>query len=100
MSDRLPSVQHRSKQPHDTASGCAERAAADLAAAAATNIDNVRRRFEISAESWMARAAMLQRVADSADARTATEHAEWNEEDVPLRAALRGRDGEADHVRL
>jgi hypothetical protein len=99
MADRLPKVQH-SRQPQDTAAWCAERAAADSAAAAATDIDNVRKRFELSAASWSARAEMLTRIEDGIRARTEANRAEWDEEDVPLRAALRGLNGELSDVRI
>jgi hypothetical protein len=99
MADRLPKVQH-SRQPQDTAAWCVERAEADLLAAAATDIDNVRKRFELSAASWAARAEMLGRVEDGIRARTAAVRAEWDEEDVPLRAALRGAGGGLRDVRL
>ena len=47
------------KASRDTTGSCNERAAADLAAAAATDNENIRRRFELSAESWKARAELL-----------------------------------------
>ena len=99
MADQLPKLQH-SRQPHDTADWCAERAAADRAAAVAAENDNVRQRYELSAASWSARAEMLQRIADNIRARTEAAHAEWNEEDVPLRAALRTGGKEPSDVRL
>jgi hypothetical protein len=99
MADRLPKVQH-SRQPQDTALWCDERAAADRAAAAATDNDNVRKRFELSAASWSARAEMLKQIEQGARARTAAVRAEWDEEDVPLRAALRGVGGGLRDVRL
>jgi hypothetical protein len=99
MADRLPKVQH-SRQPQDTASWCAERADADRAAAAATDNDNVRRRFELSATSWSARAEMLGWIEGRTQARAAAVRAEWDEEDVPLRAALRGVGGGRRDVRI
>ena len=99
MADRLPKVQHN-RQPQDTATWCAERAEADRIAAAATDIANVRKRFELSAASWSARAEMLRRIEDGIHARTKADRAEWDEEDAPLRAALRGTDGEVGDVRL
>jgi len=99
MADRLPKVQH-SRQPQDTADWCVERAEADRIAAAAADNDNVRRRFELSAESWSARADMLRRVESGIRARSAAVRAEWDEEDVPLRAALRGVGGGLRDVRI
>ena len=99
MADRLPKVQH-SRQPQDSAAWCAESAEADRAAAAATDNDNVRQRFELSAASWSARAEMLGRIEDGIRARTAAVRAEWDEEDVPLPAALRGVGGGLRNVRL
>jgi hypothetical protein len=58
MVGRLHAPQIR-KASRDTTGSCNERAAADLAAAAATDNENIRRRFERSAESWKARAEML-----------------------------------------
>jgi len=54
-----PHVPHIRKASRDTTGSCNERAAADLAAAAATDNENIRRRFELSAESWKARAELL-----------------------------------------
>ena len=70
MVDRLPPVQiGRKHKPVDTARGCTERAAADLAKAALSEIANVRRRFETSAAAWTSRAATLRRIEDGAAAR-------------------------------
>jgi hypothetical protein len=99
LADQLPPVQH-SRQPHDSAEWCIERAAADRSAAMAAENDNVRQRYELSAASWTARAEMLQRMADNIRARTEAAHAEWNDEDVPLRAALRAGGEEPSDVRL
>ena len=99
MADQLPRVQHR-RQPHDTAAWCAERAEADQLAAAAAENDNVRHRFELSAASWSARAEMLQRSEQGIRTRTEAARAEWDEEDVPLRAALRAGAEEPSDVRL
>ena len=99
MADRLPKVQH-SRQPPETASWCVERADADRAAAAATDNENVRRRFELSAASWSARAEMLGWIENRTRARTVATRIEWDEDDLPLPAALR-RTGEGRrNVRL
>ena len=47
------------KASRDTSGSCSDRAAADLAAAAATDNENIRQRYERSAESWKARAELL-----------------------------------------
>ena len=80
---RLPAIQH-SRQPQDTASWCVERAEADRAAAAATDNDNVRRRFELSAASWAERAEMLGRIEARIRARTDAVRAERDEQHAPL----------------
>jgi hypothetical protein len=82
MAGQLPRVQH-SRQPHDSADWCAERAAADRAAAAAAENDNVRQRFELSAASWSARAEMLQRIANNIRARAEAAVDEEDEDDLP-----------------
>jgi len=99
LADQLPRVQHR-RHPHDTAAWCDERAEADQLAAAAAENDNVRHRFELSAASWSARAEMLERMANNIRARAEAAQAEWNEEDVPLRAALCAGAEEPSDVRL
>ena len=61
-----------SKQPvakRDTAAICRERAAADLLASVAMMTAHQRQRMELSAATWTARAAMLQRVEDGSAAR-------------------------------
>jgi hypothetical protein len=57
MAGRLP-VLNVSKSAQNSAAWCNERAAADLAAAAASDNENIRRRYERSAESWKARAEL------------------------------------------
>ena len=99
MVDPLPKLQH-SRRPHDTVEWCAERAAADRISAAAADNENIRERFEVSAASWSARAAMLKMIANGIAARSEAARAEWNEEDVPLRAALRAGAEEPSNVRL
>jgi hypothetical protein len=59
------------KQPQDTIDGCRSRAEADLLASVAMLTANERLRMETSAASWSARAAMLQRLDDSHEARKA-----------------------------
>lgn len=60
MTDRLPPV-HLRPAARDTAAGCAERAAADRAAAATNDNDNIRNQLERSAERWAARGELIQR---------------------------------------
>jgi hypothetical protein len=64
MIDRLSPI-HPRKTGRDTPASCAERAAADLATAASSDNENIRQRFKHSAESWMARAALIERTAVS-----------------------------------
>jgi hypothetical protein len=78
MSDRLPGPRHK-RRPQDTPSWCTERAEADRIAAAAAGNDNVRMRFQLSAESWSARAEILQRFEDGASAPTDRKRAGWRE---------------------
>jgi hypothetical protein len=99
MVEPLPKLQH-SRRPHDTAEWCAERAAADRISAAAADNENIRERFEVSAASWSARAAMLRMIAKGIAGRGKAARAEWDEEDVPLRAALRAGAKEPTDVRL
>jgi hypothetical protein len=54
--------------PADTASGCRDRAAADLLASAAMVAGNGRQRMEASAASWAARAELLQHDEDEFEA--------------------------------
>ena len=49
----------RRKKPEDTPAGCRALAAADFARAAEPSVDHARWRFRLSAETWMARAVML-----------------------------------------
>ena len=66
----LPARKPRSaKQPADTVTGCRDRAAADLLAAAATPTRNGQLRMEASSACWAARADLLQRLDDSFEAR-------------------------------
>jgi len=66
----LPARKPRSsKQGADTVTGCRDRAAADLLAAAATPTRNGQLRMEASSACWTARADLLQRLEDSFEAR-------------------------------
>lgn len=67
------------KAAQDTAAGCREFAAADLARAALANTENGRRRLETSAVSWASRAHMIQGQDDNFDARRALLRAEWKD---------------------
>jgi hypothetical protein len=58
MAGQLPGP-HIRKASQESAAWCNERAAADLAAAALTDNENIRRRYELSAESWKARAELF-----------------------------------------
>jgi hypothetical protein len=74
------------KAVQDTAAGCRDFAAADLARASLMDTVNGRRRFETSARSWAGRADMIQRLDDSFAARRALARAEWDaEEPAPSR---------------
>ena len=67
------------KAVHDTAAGCRELAAADLARASLMDTANGRRRLESSALSWTSRAALIQGLDDSFEARNAIARAEWED---------------------
>jgi hypothetical protein len=69
------------KAVQDTAAGCRDFAAADLARAALMDTENGRRRFETSARSWGSRAEMIQGLDDSFAARHAAARAEWDAEE-------------------
>lgn len=71
--------------PRETASGCRERAEADLLACTAMITANQKQRLETSAASWMLRANMLQRVEDGS-ARRAREDADAKSQQRELRA--------------
>ena len=58
----LPPLSRARRQPQDTVEGCRERAAADLAAAAALDASRGRWKFEHSAAAWTTRADMLARI--------------------------------------
>jgi hypothetical protein len=67
------------KAVQDTAAGCRELAAADLARASLMDTANGRRRLESSASSWTSRAQLIQRLDDSSEARRAIARAEWED---------------------
>ena len=86
MLSQPPSI---TKAVRDTVAGCRELAAADLARASVMDTTNGRRRLESSAASWTSRAAQIQRMEDSFEARQSIARAEWEDgEAVP-----RGRNG-------
>ena len=60
------------RRSENTPSGCRERAAFSLAAAAGMDTDNGRLRLEASADSWTARAELLERLELRHDAREAS----------------------------
>lgn len=87
---RIPARTHKAVQ--DTAIGCRDHAAADLARAVLMDTENGRRRLEQSASSWLSRAQLIQGLDDSFNARQATARAEWAEAEAPRPAMkLRGR---------
>ena len=65
------------KAAEDTAAGCREHAAADLTRAAQMDTANGRQRLEASAASWESRAASIEDLDDSSEARRALARAEW-----------------------
>ena len=65
----LDRLNHRHKQAHDTASGCRTLAANDLVRAGGMETERGRAKLEHSAATWSARADMLQRLDESAEAR-------------------------------
>ena len=82
---QIPSRTQKTVQ--DTAAGCRELAAADLARASLMDTVNGRRRLEASASSWTSRAASIQRLDDSFEARQAVARQEWEDGE----AAPKGR---------
>ena len=78
------------KAVQDTAAGCRDFAAADLARASLMDTANGRRRLENSAMSWTSRALLIQRLDDSFLARQTAARAEWAEgESASLPASTR-----------
>ena len=59
----------RRKQPQDTPGGCRALAAADLSRAEALVGEHVRWRYEHSAQAWLARADLLERLETKFQAR-------------------------------
>lgn len=66
-----PAPQPRSRDGRDTATGCRDRATADLVQALAASTANGRRVLETSAASWNSRADLLQRIETGIEARLA-----------------------------
>ena len=73
--DRLHGGSARAAE--DTAAGCRQHAAADLARAAQMDTANGRHRLETSAASWENRAVSIEDMDDSSEARRALARAEW-----------------------
>ena len=57
-----PTLTARRKRPEDTPEGCRELAAADLRRAEAHAAEHVRWRYRCSADAWLARAELLDRL--------------------------------------
>ena len=68
---RLERLVQRGKQPHDTAAGCRERAADDLARAQTMDTPARRAKLGESAAAWTRRGELLQRLETSFLARLA-----------------------------
>jgi hypothetical protein len=68
-----PAPQPSGKDTRDTAAGCRDRAAADLAQALAASTANGRRMLESSAASWTSRAELLGRIEAGIEARLTTD---------------------------
>jgi len=66
-----PRARKRERQPHDTPAGCRDQARESAARAETSTNLNVRAKYAHSAQTWSARADMLQRLDDSHDARLA-----------------------------
>ena len=84
---RIPARTQKAVQ--DTASGCRDFAAADLARASLMDTANGRRRLENSAMSWTSRALLIQRLDDSFLARQAAAKAEWEDGESAAEAGRR-----------
>ena len=82
---RIPARTQKAVQ--DTAAGCREFAAADLARSSIADTVNGRRRLDSSALSWTSRANLIERLDDSFEARQAVARAEWEDGE----AAPKGR---------
>ena len=57
-----PTLTLRRRQPQDTSAGCRQRAAADLSRAAELAGDHVQWRYRHSAQAWLMRADLLDRL--------------------------------------
>ena len=66
---RNPAPHPHGKDTRDTATGCRDRATADLVEALAASTANARRVLESSAASWTSRAELLQRIESGIEAR-------------------------------
>jgi hypothetical protein len=73
------------KLPENTVQGCRDRATADLLEAVTMVTANQRRRLERSAETWTARAAMLDRLNHSFEKRDALSRADKKYETAHVR---------------
>jgi hypothetical protein len=71
--EAAPPIPASLKRTEDTSSGCRGRAAASLVAAAAMDTENGRLRLQASADSWTARADLLQRLEDRHRGRAASQ---------------------------
>ena len=76
------------KAVHDSAAGCRELAAADLARASLMDTANGRRRLESSALSWTSRAELIEGLDDSFEARSAIAKAEWADGEAASKARM------------
>jgi hypothetical protein len=79
MNQQLPNRTQKAAQ--DTAAGCRDFAAADVARASLMDTANGRRRLETSARNWGTRADMIQGLDDRSFARHAIARAEWEAEE-------------------
>ena len=80
----------------DTAAGCRSHAEQDRARAQAMDTDNGRLRLQRSAKAWDVRAAELDDLAETEQARHAMAIAEWDEgERAEQHAEARGDDDDA-----
>lgn len=84
---RIPARTQKAVQ--DTAAGCRDFAAADLARASLMDTANGRRRLENSAMSWTSRALLIQRLDDSFLARQTAARAEWEDGEAAAEAGRR-----------
>ena len=80
-----PRARSAGKDGRDTAGGCRERAADDLLKSVSMLIVNERRRMELSAASWTARAELLDRIEAGFHARRAPGAVPADDESAALR---------------